>query len=214
MTIALAILLQGAAYLQFQPGQTLTYREEFEVTETIGNKNLTAHGARVQTLRIKEFKNGRAIMDVHFSGMTSQKTSDGADQLTSDLRTWIDREDGEQWVDTRGFLARDAFPSGNRPFFGYNVPAHKDSIPEKWSAKILPAIGIDRTITVNYSIVPNTSDTLAIALKGQGKDKDTSVTLDGTVYFRNGQVTKSNIDTEIVDKDSTVRVLYTAVLAR
>ena len=102
---ALALTLQGNAYLQFTPGETLVYRETFAVTQMVGNTTMSAEGSRTQTLRVKEFKNGRAIMDTVFSGIAAKSVSSGSEKLAANLKTWIDRDSAEQWVNTRGFVA-------------------------------------------------------------------------------------------------------------
>lgn len=206
---AIALTLQGNAYLQFTPGETLVYRETYSVTQMVGNTTMSAEGSRTQTLRVKEFKNGRAIMDAVFSGIAAKSVSSGSEKLAANLKTWIDRDSAEQWVNTRGFVERGTYPVGTRPFFGFNVPAHKDSIPEKWSIKMLPPIGLDRTFDHKYS-VDTTSRDPAIKFTGTGKDKETTVIVNGRVVFGGGKVESSRIETEVVDSESTIKVVYTA----
>lgn len=206
---AIAFTLQGNAYLQFTPGETLVYRETYSVTQMVGNTTMSAEGSRTQTLRVKEFKNGRAIMDAVFSGIAAKSSAAGSDNLAANLKTWIDRDNAEQWVNTRGFVERGTYPVGTRPFFGFNVPAHKDSIPEKWSIKMLPPIGLDRTFDHKYS-VDTTSRDPAIKFTGTGKDKETTVIVNGRVVFGGGKVESSRIETEVVDSESTIKVVYTA----
>jgi hypothetical protein len=207
--LAAAALLQGNSYLVFTPGETLIYKETFQVTQTVGNKTMEAEGTRTQTLRVKELKNGRAIMDAVFTGMSSKSTSAGSENLAMNVRAWIDRDNFEQWVNTRGFLERGGYPVGTRPFFGFNVPAHRDGIPQKWQIKMLPPIGIDKAFDHKYT-VDTSASVPTIKFTGTGKDKDVTVTVNGKVSFRAGKIEVSEIHTEVVDNESTINVIYRA----
>lgn len=210
MITALAIAaIQGNAYLQFTPGEALIYKETFNVTQTVGSKTMEAEGSRTQSLRVKEVKNGRAIMDTVFSNMAAKGTTSGSENLALNVRSWIDRDNLEQWVNTRGFLERGGYPVGTRPFFGFNVPAHKDAIPAKWQIKLLPPIGIDKAFDHKYS-VDTTTTVPTIKFTGTGKDKDTTVTVNGKVTFGGGKVDVCEIHTEVVDSESTINVIYRA----
>lgn len=207
--LALSLTMQGGAYLQFTPGETLRYTETFTVTQAVGNTTLSAEGSRTQTLRVKEFKNGRAIMDAVFTNIAAKATATGSENLAANLKTWIDRDNAEQWVNTRGFVERGSYPVGTRPFFGFNIPAHKDAIPEKWTQKMLPPIGIDRAFDHKYT-VDTSSREAAIKFTGSSKDKETTVTVQGRVVFGGGKVENSRIETTVDDGESIITVLYTA----
>lgn len=209
MIVALVLAAQGGAYLQFTPGETLVYKETFQVTQEVGSKTLEAEGTRTQTLRVKEFKNGRAIMDAVFTNMSAKAINQNSENLALNLRSWIDRDNLEQWVNTRGFVERGGYPVGTRPFFGFNIPAHKDAIPEKWKQKMLPPIGLDKAFDHNYTVDPRAS-VPTIKFTGTSKDKDTSVTVNGKVAFGNGKVDLCEIHTEVVDSESTINVIYRA----
>jgi hypothetical protein len=214
MIVALAaVALQGNAYLQFTPGETMTFRESFTVTQEVGSKTMKAEGSRIQTLRVKEIRNGKAIIDVTFANPTARATAEGSDNLAANVRAWIDRDAGEEWVNNRGFLERGGYPVGNRPFFGFNVPAHKDAIPEKWKHKMLPPIGIDKAFDHQYS-VDTSSRSPSIKFTGTGKDKDVTVTVNGKVAFGGGKVDVTEIHTEVLDGESTINVYYRAVRDR
>jgi hypothetical protein len=201
--------LQGNAYLVFTPGETMVYRETFAITQEAGSKTYSADATRTQTLRVKEFRNGRGIMDAVFTDMTAKARDRESENLALNVRTWIDRENLEQWVNTRGFLERGGYPVGTRPFFGFNVPAHKDAIPEKWQLKLLAPIGVDKTFDHKYT-VDSTARVPTIKFTGQYKDKDVTVNVNGKVTFGNGKVDTSEIHTEVVDRDSTLNVNYRA----
>lgn len=204
---------QANAYLQFTPGESLTYRESFRVTQAVGTRTFEAESSRTQTLRVKEIRNGRAIIDATFGNVTAKGTADGSDNLAANLRAWTDRDAAEQWVNTRGFLERGGYPVGTRPFFGFNIPAHKDALPTKWRQKMLPPIGIDKAFDHNYTVDPN-ANVPTIKFSGTGKDKDTTVIVNGKVSFSNGKVDVSEIHTQVLDPDATINVYYKAERVR
>ena len=206
--LALAAL-QGNAYLQFTPGETMIYLETFAVTQEAGNKTFAADASRTQVLRVKEFRNGRGIMDAVFTDITAKARDKDSESLALNLRSWIDRDNLEQWVNTRGFLERGGYPVGTRPFFGFNVPAHKDGIPEKWQIKLLAPIGVDKSFDHKYT-VDASARVPTIKFTGQYKDKETTVNVTGRVTFGAGKVDTSEIHTEIIDRDSTMNVMYKA----
>ncbi|MEQ1822366.1 MAG: hypothetical protein ABL949_07645 [Fimbriimonadaceae bacterium] len=208
MLIATLLALQGPYYLSFTPGDVLKYSETFKVTEMVGNKKFSAEASRDQTIVVKKWERNRATLEIKFSEPVARGTGDSM-SLAASLKSWLYREDGEVTVDQRGILKRPGFPSGDRPFFGFNVPGHRDSLPKDWKAKLLPPVGMDKPIEFKYSPV-NATGLPALYFIGTAKDKESEITCDGTVRFDAGKVASTRTTCKVVDSDGSVEFEYVA----
>jgi hypothetical protein len=209
MLLATLLVLQGPYYLSFTPGDVLRYGETFDVTETIGTKRRSAQVTREQTVIVKRWDRNRATLEIKYSEPKSRGTSADSGSFAAEARSWFDRADGEAIVDQRGFMAREGFPSGNRAFFGFNVPGHRDKLPDDWKVKLLPPMGMDKPIEFVYSFVDTTGQT-SMTFKGAAKDKDVQIECDGTTWFAMGIVTSTRMKGKITDSDGTVDFGYVA----
>lgn len=209
MLYAVAIAIQGPYYLSFTAGDVIKYTETFSVTETVGTKSFSAEATREQTLVVKKWDRNRATLDVKYTEPLTRGAS-GSASLAASLKSWLFREDGEEFVDQRGHLKRAGFPEGNRPFFGFNVPGHRDRLPAEWKVKLLPPIGLDKPIEFKYAPL-NASGLLGISFAGTFKDKEVEVKCDGTVHFDSGKVASARMTSRVTDSDGTIEFLYSAI---
>ncbi|MEQ1935866.1 MAG: hypothetical protein ABL962_18570 [Fimbriimonadaceae bacterium] len=209
MLIATLLAVQGPYYLAFTPGEVLKYSETFDVTETVGARKLSAQVTREQTVIVKRWDRNRATLEIKYSEPRARGTSANSANFAGEVRSWVDRADGEAFVDQRGIMSREGFPSGSRSFFGFNVPGHRDKLPSEWKTKLLPPMGMDKAIEFVYSQA-NANGRIGVAFRGAAKDKDVQIECDGTTWFESGKISSARMRGKVTDSDGIVEFDYSA----
>lgn len=208
MLLLAAILAQEAFTLSFPTGGEIVYRETWRVTETGGAADLEADAERTVRLRVKETSRGRTRLEVKFENLVVRGANTG---LNEDMRSWLDVPARDQWVSERGFVERKDEPRGNRPFFGLVLPPPGKSLPDRWTAKVLPPIGTERATDFVYRLDTRARQEQNLTILASAKDKvgDLTMSLDGTISVTSaGEVAFGDITTTLSDaREKTTTVI-------
>lgn len=207
MVLVAALMAQEVFALRFPTGGEIAYSESWRTTESGGSEPLSSTAERVVRLRVKETARGRTRLEVKFEGLTIRGSNTG---LNEDMRSWLDLPARDQWVSERGFVERRDEPKGNRPFFGLVLPPPDRTLPDRWTAKVLPPIGTERATEFTYRLDPAAGVGNRLTVLASAKDKvgDLTMTLEGRIAVSvGGEVAYGDITTTLQDsgdKTSTV----------
>ena len=95
--------IQTGVLLQFPTGGELVYRESWRITEVDGDSRLQSDADRIARMRVKETTRGRTRFSVTFEDFNVRGTDKG---LNDDLRSWLEQENRDMWVNDRGYVER------------------------------------------------------------------------------------------------------------
>ena len=207
MLLVAAVLAQEAFGLTFPTGGEIAYRETWRTTENGGDQPLTSDAERIVRLRVKETARGRTRLEVKFEGLVIRGSNTG---LNEDMRSWLDVPGRDQWVNERGFVERRDEPRGNRPYFGLVLPPPGKTLPDRWTAKVLPPIGTERATEFTFRLDPTSRADQSLTILTSAKDKvgDLTMSLEGRITLSlRGEVSFGDITTTLHDsreKSTTV----------
>ncbi len=195
----LAIAFQSGLTLSFPTGGEMAYRESWRVTETAGDSSLSASADRTVLFRVKETTRGRTRFEVTYQDFNVRGSDKG---LNDDLRSWLEQPNRDQWVNDRGYVERKGDEiRGNRPFFGLVLPAPGRSIPDRWTAKLLPPIGTERSADFEFRLITGERD-LPILVAAKDKFGPTKLDVAGRINVStDGFVTQGDLTTTLEDTD-------------
>ncbi len=213
LAVALALSMPPAAQglaLRLPNGGEVVYVETFKMTETSSAGTLSAEAERKIKLRVLETARGRTRFEVTFDDFSVKGSDSG---LRDDLRSWLDAPKREQWVNERGYVERKDEPRGNRPYFGLVLPPPGASVPDRWTAKLLPPIGSDRPADFEFKLDPQSGVGGILTILVSAKDRVDAVNLSvvgRVVMGADGEIRFGDLSTLLEDGDakSSTRIDY------
>jgi hypothetical protein len=194
-----ALIAFDSLLLKFPTGGEIAYVETFRVSEKSDTGNVSGEAERVVKLRVKETSKGRTRFLVSYGDLAVKQGS-----MADDLRTWLETEDKDEWVNERGYVDRKEEPRGSRPFFGLVLPAPASALPDKWTAKLLPPIGSERATEFTYKVESQnlTADVLTIGVSANDKNGSITMSVTGHVVVSpTGEVRFGDLSTTLVDSE-------------